>query len=116
MLGLQFHHCSEFGISFTVENCILNHSSFYKLKIKKTVFRNSQLQETDFTACDLTGSLFEECDLARATFDSTILEKTDLRTAYNYSIDPETNKIKKAKFSLPGVPGLLHKYDIEIDN
>lgn len=116
MLGLQFYHCSEFGISFTVENCLLNHSSFYKMKIKKTVFKNSHLQETDFTACDLTGSLFDACDLANATFDNTILEKADLRTAYNYSINPEINKIKKAKFSLSGVPGLLHQYDIEIDN
>jgi fluoroquinolone resistance protein len=43
------------------------------------------------------------------------LEKADLRTAYNYSIDPSINKIKKAKFSLPGVVGLLSKYDIEIE-
>jgi len=37
-----------------------------------------------------------------------------LRTAFNYSLNPELNKIKKAKFSLPAVVGLLDKYDIEI--
>jgi len=49
-------------------------------------------------------------------FENTILEKVDFSTSFNYSIDPEMNKIKKAKFSLPEVIGLLNKYDIEIVN
>jgi hypothetical protein len=53
--------------------------------------------------------------LADAKFENTILQKADLRSAFNYAIDPEINKIKKAKFSLPEVTGLLKKYDIEID-
>ncbi|MGB5462457.1 MAG: pentapeptide repeat-containing protein, partial [Aureibaculum sp.] len=34
---------------------------------------------------------------------------------YNYSIDPEKNPIKKAKFSQDGIGGLLDKYDIVIE-
>jgi hypothetical protein len=49
-------------------------------------------------------------------FENSILEKVDFRSSFNYIIDPETNRIKKARFSLPGVTGLLAKYDIEIDN
>src|SRR5688572_14341554 len=115
MLGLRFDTCAEFNLSFLFDNCLLNHSSFYKTKIKKTSFKNSQLQETDFTECDLTSSVFDNCDLKSATFDFTILEKADLRNSYNYSIDPEKNRIKKAKFSLQSVSGLLEKYDIEIE-
>ena len=73
------------------------------------------MQEVDFTGCDLTASVFTNCDLLRATFDNTILEKADLRTAFNYAIDPERNKIKKAKFSVSGLHGLLAKYDITIE-
>jgi uncharacterized protein YjbI with pentapeptide repeats len=73
------------------------------------------LHETDFAECDLTNGVFDNCDLSGALFDHTNLEKADFRTAFNYSVDPENNRIKKAKFSLPGVTGLLHKYDIEID-
>ena len=47
-------------------------------------------------------------------FTDTIFEKKDFRTATSYSIDPEKNTIKKARFSLGGVAGLLDKYDIEI--
>ena len=115
MLGLRFDTCNDFGLSFSFEGCQLNHSSFYKMNIKKTVFKNSQLQETDFTEADLTSALFENCNLSQATFDQTTLEKADLRTSYNYSIDPENNRLKKAKFSMEGVTGLLDKYDIEIE-
>ena len=58
MLGLHFEDCNEFSLSFSFDNCQLNHSTFYKIKIRKTVFRNSQLHETDFTECDLTDAVF----------------------------------------------------------
>ena len=46
MLGLHFENCNEFGLSISFVNCRLNHSSFYKLKLKKPY---SKLQEADFT-------------------------------------------------------------------
>jgi uncharacterized protein YjbI with pentapeptide repeats len=85
------------------------------LKLKKPRFKNSDLSEVDFTEADLTSSLFQNCDLEGARFEKTILEKADLRTSRNYSIDPEINKIKKARFSIYGIAGLLNKYDIEIE-
>jgi uncharacterized protein YjbI with pentapeptide repeats len=115
LLGLTFENCNEFLFSITVEHCTLNLSSFYKMNLKKTTFKHSSLQEVDFTESNLTGSLFDHCDLMRTTFKNTILEKVDFRTSYNYSIDPELNRLKKAKFSTAGVVGLLDKYDIDID-
>lgn len=115
LLGLRFDTCNEFGLSFSFDNCMLNHASFYKTKIKKTVFKNCHLQETDFAEADLTNSVFDNCNLAHAIFERTILEKADFRSAYNYTIDPEMNRIKKAKFSVLGLSGLLSKYDIDIE-
>ncbi len=115
MLGLHFEQCNVFNLSFRFERCALNHSSFYQLKIKKIRFLQCQLQEADFTETDLTEALFDNCDLAGATFDQTMLHKADLRTSFHYIINPEANRIRKAKFSLSGLPGLLMAYDIEID-
>lgn len=115
MLGMRFDNCNDLGLSFSFDQCTLNHSSFFKTKIKKTVFKNSQLREVDFSECDLSGSLFDNCDFTDASFDRTILEKADLRSSFNYSIDPAINRVKKAKFALPAVIGLLDKYDIEIE-
>jgi fluoroquinolone resistance protein len=59
--------------------------------------------------------LFTNCDLAGAIFNNTILEKANFTTARNYSINPQTNVVKKAKFSLPGVVGLLDVFKITIE-
>jgi uncharacterized protein YjbI with pentapeptide repeats len=115
MLGIRFDLCNEFGLSFSFENCTLNHSSFFRTKIRKTIFKNTSLQETDFTQCDLAESVFEDCDLLNAAFEASMLEKCDFRTAYNYSIDPELNRMKRSKFSQPGIRGLLAKYDLIIE-
>lgn len=115
MLGIHFENCNDFGLSFSFEKCILNHSTFFRKKIKKTEFDACQLHECDFTEADLTGSVFSECDFERAVLSGTNLEKSDFRSSYNYSIDPETSRIKKAKFSLNGIPGLLTKYNITIE-
>lgn len=114
MLGLHFEHCSEFGLSFRFENCVLNHASFYGTKIKGTIFSNCELKEVDFTEADAGNAIFDGCNLEGAVFENTVLEKADFSTAYNYSIDPAFNKIKKAKFSSAGLYGLLSKYDIEL--
>lgn len=114
MLGLRFDSCHPIGLSFSFDGCQLDHASFYQMKIRKTVFRNSQLQDTDLVEADLSGSVFDNCNLLQTVFENTILEQCDFSTAYHYSIDPAMNNIKKAKFSVAGLPGLLHKYDIEI--
>ena len=89
--------------------------SFQKLRLKATVFERCKLQEVDFGEADLTSAVFDICDLARAVFENTVLEKVDFLTACNFSIDPQINRIKKAKFSMIGLVGLLDKYGIEVN-
>ena len=87
----------------------------FKVKLKRTKFRNCSLHEVEFAEADLSGSVFSDCDLNGAMFENTVLEKVDFRTSGNYSIDPDLNRIKKAKFSMPGIVGLLDKYDINVE-
>ncbi len=115
MLGLHFDECNPFLFSVSFVDCQLNLSSFYKMKLKKTTFNNCNLLEVDFTEADLTQSVFECCEMSGVIFDRSILEKVDFTSSFNYAINPETNKIKKARFSKEGVIGLLNKYDIIIE-
>jgi uncharacterized protein YjbI with pentapeptide repeats len=78
-------------------------------------FKNCNLKEVDFTEANLADVLFDKCDLNSAIFKNTDLEKADFRSSYNFSIDPEINNIHNAMFSLQGLPGLLQKYNIEIE-
>jgi uncharacterized protein YjbI with pentapeptide repeats len=109
-----FKDCSDFLFAVHFEKCILNLSSFFKQKLKKTIFKECSLHEVDFTEADCSQANFDNCDLTGAKFEKTNLEKADMSTSFNYSIDPELNRIKKAKFSMDGIAGLLDKYDIEI--
>ena len=115
MLGLRFDQASAFGLSCRFEGCVLDHSSFYATKMKKTPFLRCSLRQVDLTECDLSQAVFDGCDLADAVFERTVLEKADLRKALHYSIDPAMNRVKKAMFSLEGVRGLLTKFDILIE-
>ena len=114
MLGIHFHASNPFLLEFSFNSCQMDYCSFYSLKIKKTKFIASKLTEVDFTQADLSGAEFQNSDLSGAAFDRTELLSTDFRNASNYTIDPELNRIKAAKFDLDGLPGLLGKYKIKI--
>lgn len=114
LLGLNFGGCDSFLFQVNFEGCHLQLASFYKLKLKGTRFIHCGLQDVDFVEADLTNALFSECDLAKAVFENTILEKADFRTAINYALDPELNRLKKARFGKDGIAGLLMKYNIDI--
>jgi uncharacterized protein YjbI with pentapeptide repeats len=115
LLGLHFEHCNDFLFEVNFENCLLNLSSFFKLKMKKTKFQNCIMNEVDFTSTDLSGAVFNECDLMHSTFEQTNLEKADLRGAIHFSINPELNKIKKVKVLQSGLAGFLEKYELDVE-
>jgi fluoroquinolone resistance protein len=116
IIGLNFDQCNLFGLKLHFDGCILDDCLFFKLKLSGTIFKNSHLHRTDFSECDLRKTSFINCDLKNSVFDHTDLSGADLSTAFDFNIDPEKNKLTKAKFSISGLPGLLikHKLDIEI--
>ncbi len=115
LMGIDFSKCNTFLFSVGFENSQLDYSVFFQKKMKKTSFKDCSLKEVDFSEVDLSMSVFQNCDLLNASFNRSILEKTDFRTAYNFGIDPELNKMKHAKFSTEGLSGLLSKYQLDID-
>ena len=115
IIGIDFSVCNNFLFTVSFNDCHLDYSTFHSKKMRKTEFINCTLKQVDFTKVDLTASVFSYCDLSNAIFNQTILEKVDFRTAVNYTLEPDNNKIKKARFSLKGLPGLLSTYDIDIE-
>lgn len=114
MLRLRLDTCDQLGLTVRFENCVLDHSSFYQMKLNHTVFLHCSLKEVEFTETDLRNTILDHCDLLNAHFDHSNLERANLSTALNYSINPENNRLRGAKFSLPSVVGLLDTYNIEI--
>lgn len=115
LLGIRFDECNDFLFSVSFRDCMLDYSWFTNKKMPKTPFINCSLKEVNFGAADLTAANFDQSNLQGAVFENTILIGADFTTAYNFRIDPEMNSLKKAKFSVSGIPGLLEKYDIRIE-
>jgi len=115
LLGIRFDECDDFLFSVNFIDCSLDYSWFSRKKMPKTQFVNSSLRGVNFENTDLTASVFDNCNLEEAVFDASNLTGADLTTAYHFKIDPESNVVKKAKFSVAGIPGLLEKYDIKIE-
>ncbi|GAB2543841.1 pentapeptide repeat-containing protein [Spirosoma aerophilum] len=112
--SVNFGHCSGFGFHVDFQTCQLDYASFFNRNLKKTRFVDCSLLEARFLNCDLSGALFRNCNLELTVFATNVLTQTDFSSSYNLSLDPDGNKLKKTKFSLHSLPGLLTKYDIVV--
>lgn len=111
---VNFAMCNKLIFEITFNDCILDFSKFYTLKIKETIFKNCSLIAVDFMATDLSGVVFDNCDLYKSEFTKAIANKTNFKTSYNYTIDPSKTSLKKAIFSKENLKGLLYKFDLII--
>lgn len=116
IMGVDFSSLNKFMFSFSFENCQLDYSIFYKTTLKKMQFVKTSLREVDFSEANLSNSVFKECDLLGAVFSRTNLEKVDFRTSTNIILDPDLNKMKKARFTINQLEVLLFKYDLDVEN
>lgn len=115
MLGINFDNANPFNFSVTFSGCTLDHSSFYQLDMRKTKFVDCMVRDADFTEANLANSVFRNTDLAATIFDRSVLDGADFREALNFSINPNQNQIKKAKFSNNNLSGLLQDFNIIIE-
>jgi len=115
LTGVQFAACQDmlFGVGF--DQCQLHYASFAGKKLRGTRFQNCSCAEADFTQADLTNASFEQTTLSRAIFDHTQLNGADFTTATDFQIDPETNPLRQARFTVAGLVGLVSKYGVVIE-
>lgn len=123
-LEVEFNCCKLAGLDwrtalkpFTIkfDECKLNDSIFFGLDLRGAEFIKSEVRHCDFEKCNLAKVSFSESDLLNSKFVNTNLNESDFTYSVNYSIDPQLNKIKKAKFSQPEVLALLDGFNILIE-
>ncbi|MDZ7845911.1 MAG: pentapeptide repeat-containing protein [Owenweeksia sp.] len=114
MVGTQFTECNPFLLAIDFEDCQLDFAVFNDLNLPGTSFMKCQLKEVDFSGANLNQVEFQGCDMENTHFENTKLEQADFRWARNFSIDPELNNLRKARFSKHNLSGLLHKYKLDI--
>jgi len=114
LVGLRFFTCSAMSFEIHLKDCRLELCNFSDLHMKRSsivdssvgecYFQNTFLVEANFSGSRFDGTLFHACDLQRANF----------LLASGYAIDPTTNKVRKAKFSLPDAVNLLSGFGVDI--
>ncbi len=123
---IQFEGCQMVGINWTeatwqkggffrlidFDDCTLNYSSFFGLKLPKMKMLKCVAREVDFGEADLSESVFTDTDFSGAIFTRTNLTRADFTGARHYMINPQHNTLKKTKFALPEALNLLHGLDI----
>lgn len=114
IVGAEFFKCEKTFFSPTFKDCVLYYCNFSGLAMKKTYFNGSKLNECHFTNTNLNSADFDRVDLSGTIFHDCDLSMANFTTAVSYDIDPQTNKVKKAKFSLPEAIGLLRGFDVTI--
>jgi uncharacterized protein YjbI with pentapeptide repeats len=115
MTGIHFEDCHLLFFDPVFERCLLDLSSFYKRKLADKSLAGCSLKEVDFTEADLSRVDFSGADLMGAVFDGSQLGGADFRDALHVRIDPEKNFIKRARFRIDALAGLLGKYELLID-
>ena len=81
--------------------------NFSELNMKHTRFHGSKLKECYFNGTHLVEANFGETDLEGTIFHHSDLSKADFKDAKNYSINPQSNTLKKARFSAAEALSLL---------
>ena len=102
--------------SLIFKNCQLDYSNFRMLKLPKISMTDCQIHDADFTDCDLTEANFSRSDLKNTRFFKTNLTKTNFNNAIGYDINTQHNIVKNAQFSLPEALNLLSSLDIKISD
>lgn len=117
VIGINWQETS-FATSLTTtlrfHKSVVNYSIFGKANWKGLQMIECEAHDVDFSESNLDHANFSGTDLKDATFSHTDLHGADFRKAYNYLINPTTNTIKKALFSLPNAVGLLQPFSITI--
>lgn len=114
LMGVDFSRCPGFLFEVNFTDCILDFCSFEKLKMANTTFRKCSMKGVDLAGTQLPNSLFHQVNLEEATFANTNLKEANLSTAYNFTISPTQNNLKKAIFSENNLSGLLREFSITI--
>lgn len=114
LTGANFSHANKFTFNAKFAECLMQFASFQGLNLQGFQFAKCQLAEADFTTCNLKKAQFIDCNLDRSIISHCNLEETDFSTAFNFIINPNDNRMKKAKFSLQNLPGLVAVFDVKI--
>jgi fluoroquinolone resistance protein len=114
LIGLNFSECNRISFSVSFVGSILDSVVIFEKGMNKTRFIDDRIRNCAFDHCEMKGCDFGGSAFEATTFHACNLEKSDFSKAKGYLIDPSTNKLRNAAFSLPEACSFLSFLGITI--
>jgi uncharacterized protein YjbI with pentapeptide repeats len=114
LAGLALYKADQISFSLTARACKIVDCNFSDIKAKKSVVSDCVLSGCDFVNADFESAVFAGSEFSGCVFHNANLRKADFTGARGYEINPQTNDVRRAVFSMPHVVGLLCGLDIKI--
>ena len=99
----------------SLQNANLKLCSFSDITLKNCNFSKNSWISCYFYHCDFSKSSFAENDFNQSEFENCNLSEANFKTAKNFIINPQSNRVDKARFSFGGALGLLQSFGIIIE-
>ena len=119
--GVTFKDTKIIGVNWTESaipvsvdffDSVISYCNFMGLNLKGIRIIRCTAKEVNFVETNLTQASCKFTDFSGSQFLNTNLTRADFSDAKNYSISPDSNLLKKTKFSLPEAVSLLQNLDI----
>lgn len=114
LAGLNFGAIDTLAFGLRLEGCLLRYVNFSQLRWRKAVVQDCDLHESDFRGGQYVEANFQKSRFRECRFSGANLTGADFRFAEGYDLDPRTEQLKKAKFSLPEAMNLLSPFGIDV--
>jgi uncharacterized protein YjbI with pentapeptide repeats len=111
---LNFSEVNSFMLEMRFTDCQLHFCDWKDMVLSDISFVNCHLQENTFERCDMRNCRMESCNMDRAQFTRNDLRTFDVSSNYNFSLDPELNKIKGMQLHERQLICLLFKYELDV--
>jgi fluoroquinolone resistance protein len=114
ILGVVFSQCNTLSVDMNFTKCMLRNCNFSELTLRKMSVRQCEIIDSDFINVDLTGADFSDSSFTGSEFNNANLTRASFIDARGYAINPLSNKIKKAQFSMPEAISLVEYLGVVI--
>ncbi len=110
-------HCHETPCAvllYVLEADCIDSETIERAQFQTNPLHNKEFSRCTFRFCDFSAANLGESEFSDCVFHNVNLKKADFTGAYVYEINPQTNDVRRATFSMPHVVGLLSGLDILI--
>ncbi len=107
LVGVNFSECDDLRFSITLNESVLDSVVIFDRRMKGTRILGCRVRDSELSGNDLRNADFSGTTFERTNFSRCNLENADFSSCRGYLIDPSTNRLKNAKFSLPEAESFL---------